>query len=427
MLYRYVFITVGVLLALTSILYLCDSNTTAPPPLYVTPSRPGMRPGGRPVLSRSNVLTVNATDCYLSSHPGSQVSTLKCSDTSLTCHQKIFTSSTCPPKLIKEHPRECPEEKEFHLLMRKRGDWVKKQCQKYTSHEAMAKEMFYYQNVGRSGFLWCPVYKAGSSSTNAHLCPLYYNDSTCHDRSKNTAIMWRVREEFKPFYASSGTPSLLIVRHPFERLLSAFRDKIQTPDPTEPYIGPIFDNAIGPHRPIPARLIPHKKLLLEQAVAEVKDFLSMKQQQKGQYLYLNSSHNPYVKPMSATFEEFVRGVLMGWTNEHWSPVSTYCAPCARRYTYILHVEEFDCEFERFLEVIGAPDSVHGERSAYVENNKNPARSGKNNSDFYEYFATLPENLLSALFDWYKYDCELFGYDCEKTLCEIAEWKKAALV
>ena len=58
---------------------------------------------------------------------------------------------------------------------------------------------------------------------------------------------------------------------------------------------------------------------------------------------------------------------------------------------------------------------------YWQTNANPARTSQE-IDLYRYYGALPDKLLRAFADWFKADCEVFAYDCERTLCEIFDWK-----
>ena len=102
--------------------------------------------------------------------------------------------------------------------------------------------------------------------------------------------------------------SMIIVREPFERLLSAYFDKIQSTE--QAYFETIRCRILG-------------------------DF----------------SKRKYTRPCSATFPEFVDFVIYDYTrsdlNEHWAPYYSFCSVCQVNFHYILHFENLTIE-ERYL-------------------------------------------------------------------------------
>ena len=98
--------------------------------------------------------------------------------------------------------------------------------------------------------------------------------------------------------------SFLFTRHPFERVVSAYRDKLYSS----------------------------------------KDKYLQRKYNKIIYrLYRNESYNPDKTPV--TFSEFVRYIIYEWKsrrtyrlNLHWRPVTSFCFPCLLNYTFVGKLE-----------------------------------------------------------------------------------------
>ncbi|KAL5267088.1 hypothetical protein ACHWQZ_G004203 [Mnemiopsis leidyi] len=344
-------------------------------------------------------------------------------------HTPISESSTCTPQLRKPAKNQnCSSQEDFKKVMMARRSRQAEVCTNKTSRlhfsDTPPRELFHFHGVGGSGVTWCPVYKAASSNTNSYFCPLYYDEAKCADKTRNGANMWRFSEFFPP--DQRDVPRFLVVRDPFERVLSAYRDKIEGPGAL-PFLDLVYYKILEPYRLIPSHAINRKQELLKEAWDRADSLLKVEDNRgmKGRRTYIENSENPYENPLSATFEEFLRALLTGTNNEHWDSIESTCTPCSpdSYYTYILTVEDYDCELNNMLGALGAGE-LQGLHRKYYQTNRNPRRGEEGQMrDLYEYYGAIPPDLLRAFYEWYRGDCELFGYDCERTMCEIEEWKR----
>ena len=369
--------------------------------------------------------------CQFEDIPGTNSTQVQCQNKgSYQCTLKTGNdTSKCPLRLRKANRNyNCSNSEKFRKLMKMRRERLSTVCNssrdKLHLSEGPPRELFHFHGVGDAGLTWCPVFKAASSNTNAFFCPLYYDQNKCDDKMRNGANIWRYSEFFPP--DSAQVPRFIVVRDPFERILSAYRDKIEGPGAVS-FLDTIYYKILGPLRLIPSHLIPEKGRLLWEARETADELLQSEEngKMKGRKTYISNSSNPYKNPLSATFSEFLRAVLTGTSNEHWLTVDSACAPCGdhAHYQYIIQVEDYDCEVNNMLGEVGARElqALHTE---YRQTNQNPGRGPQGAmTDLYEYYGALPGDLLRAFYEWYKGDCEMFGYDCERTLCEIEDWRR----
>uniref|UniRef100_A0A3Q4GD45 Carbohydrate sulfotransferase n=1 Tax=Neolamprologus brichardi TaxID=32507 RepID=A0A3Q4GD45_NEOBR len=115
---------------------------------------------------------------------------------------------------------------------------------------------------------------------------------------------------------------VLFVREPFERLVSAFRDKFESPNS---YYHPVFGRAI---------------------ISRYR---------------ANATHAALRSGAGVTFREFVQYLLdvrrpVGM-DIHWEPVSQLCSPCFLQFTFIGKFESLERDANFLLRSIGAPANL----------------------------------------------------------------------
>ncbi|KAK9880667.1 hypothetical protein WA026_011904 [Henosepilachna vigintioctopunctata] len=167
--------------------------------------------------------------------------------------------------------------------------------------------------------------------------------------------------------------TFLMVRHPMERLLSAFRNKFEGNLTSSKY----FQKRYGRHI--------------------VKKYRPRNRNQK----YLKKETGSDV-----TLNEFVQYLLNEGlnSNEHWTPIYDLCHPCRINYTFIGKYEHLTEDAQALLDIIDAP----------------PIRFPMTNSahtstKVREYFQMLPLKYMQALYKLYKNDFILFDYNLESVL------------
>ncbi|CAG9767762.1 unnamed protein product [Ceutorhynchus assimilis] len=162
----------------------------------------------------------------------------------------------------------------------------------------------------------------------------------------------------------------LIARHPFERLLSAYRNKFTDNIPSSKY----FQARYGKHI--------------------IKKYRSAATESD-----LDSGAN-------VSFPEFVTYLLNEGvdSNEHWAPIYDLCLPCTLNYTFIGHYETLAQDSKTILEMVDAPPIVFP-----------VTRAGHTRDKLREYFQQLSIFNIEHLYKKYLPDFKLFGYGLEDLL------------
>ncbi|XP_071760814.1 carbohydrate sulfotransferase 8-like [Centroberyx gerrardi] len=163
---------------------------------------------------------------------------------------------------------------------------------------------------------------------------------------------------------------VLFVREPFERLVSAFRDKFESPNS---YYHPLFG------RPIIARYRPNATL----AALQTGDGVTFREF----VLYLLDVHRPVGMDV------------------HWEPVSQLCNPCLLRYNFIGKFESIEEEANFLLQSIGAPSNL-----TYPNfKDRNPLEERTSSKITQTYFAQLTSTERQKVYDFYYMDYVMFNY------------------
>jgi len=167
--------------------------------------------------------------------------------------------------------------------------------------------------------------------------------------------------------------SFLIARHPFERVVSSFRNKLEKP----------FT----------------KTFQLNQGSAILRLYRK------------NLTAAEYRRGKGVTFREFVRFVIRRHTkvgnrglNEHWRDVYTLCNVCSMKYDFIGDMTTLLPDSDAILAQLGWSEKVKFPHKA-IDEYKVPASQITR-----EYFKKLDRDAVAKLYDIYKNDFNLFDYD-----------------
>lgn len=172
------------------------------------------------------------------------------------------------------------------------------------------------------------------------------------------------------FFVTNFT-KYLFVRHPFERLLSAFRNKLEKPSHGSKY----FRKRIG------RDIIKHYRI--------------------------NATNHSLEYGNDVTFEEFAMYLTDHYVpafNEHWKPISELCYPCLIRYDFIGKYETLQSDAEFLLKAINQSDIKFPK-----------VRISNTTSQITKYYNTLPPQIIARLYNIFILDFKLFSYTTENIL------------
>jgi len=234
--------------------------------------------------------------------------------------------------------------------------------------------VFYFQPEKQIAY--CPIYKAASTSLLDWL--LSINNIDAKSIMKYTDR--QMSDVARDVYPSVDYPQaekllkestrVMVVRHPFERLLSAYRDKLE-------------DHLRGPQH---GTFYYHRKF--------------------GRRIVSKYRKSNSTRP-EPSFEEFVDYLidtdLALYADDHWIPFYLFCTPCLVDYDFIVYFETLDEDFLLLLQRLNVERGPQWEHSALGGSSSQVARS---------YFEKLSKVKVQRLFEKYRMDFQLFGYDAD---------------
>uniref|UniRef100_H0XPH3 Carbohydrate sulfotransferase n=1 Tax=Otolemur garnettii TaxID=30611 RepID=H0XPH3_OTOGA len=228
----------------------------------------------------------------------------------------------------------------------------------------------------RHRVLYCEVPKAGCSNWKRVLMVLAGLASSTADIQHNTVHYGSALRRLDTFdrqgilHRLSTYTKMLFVREPFERLVSAFRDKFEHPNS---YYHPVFGKAI---------------------LARYR---------------VNASREALRTGSGVRFPEFVQYLLdvhrpVGM-DIHWDHVSRLCSPCLIDYDFVGKFESMEDDANFFLSLIHAPGNLTFPR--FKDRHSEEARTTARIT--HQYFAQLSALQRQRTYDFYYMDYLTFNY------------------
>ncbi|CAL8126402.1 unnamed protein product [Orchesella dallaii] len=240
---------------------------------------------------------------------------------------------------------------------------------------------------------WCPVFKAASTPFLAvftKLSNFLTNKTEAQIKRGKLGFMdlARIARLLTPrIYEKSlhvTKYTMVVVRHPFKRLLSAYRDKIER---------------------VKGRLYYYKKY-------STKIIARFRKSELGAVERSSKDRDYSLKV--PTFQEFVHYVLSTdprKLDEHWRPIFLDCNPCHRTFDFILKVETLDDDKQKVLHSLrlSQSDPQYKEvEDVWIRwNNPSGGNEPKKNESFY--YSQLSLRDMEKLYDLYEPDFRIFDY------------------
>uniref|UniRef100_A0A0P4VTQ8 Carbohydrate sulfotransferase n=1 Tax=Scylla olivacea TaxID=85551 RepID=A0A0P4VTQ8_SCYOL len=239
--------------------------------------------------------------------------------------------------------------------------------------------------------VYCPIYKVASTTWSVYFLRLAHVKQGEKSKMKKMGdVHTLMNDKYPPPKTNEEKNALfpkslrfITVRHPFTRLLSAYRDKIEnvSPRPFQPYF-----------------------LDLQQAI--IKNYRA------------SQSNNTKPTPTFPEFVQYVIDITENFTTEKdwvehvvcWTPYWVQCAICSSDFQVVIKLETMDTDVQ-FLAEVAQLREIQNVQEWLNQNNSH----GSSSTVIPDYFGQLTKKQIQLLYQRYKLDFDLFGYSIKEYL------------
>ncbi|XP_030060297.1 carbohydrate sulfotransferase 8 isoform X2 [Microcaecilia unicolor] len=269
--------------------------------------------------------------------------------------------------------------KRLYEIQRARKKLMQDVCSKYKSNSRRIISPYYVSRIfveDKHRILYCEVPKAGCSNWKRVLMILNGFASSAKEIQHNTVHNGNYLRRLDGFdrkgiyHRLKTYTKMLFIREPFERLVSAFRDKFEH---ANSYYHPVFGKPIiSKYRRNATR-----EALRTGSGVQFKEFIQ----------YLLDVHKPVGMDI------------------HWDHVSRLCSPCFIDFDFIGKFESMEEDANFLLHLIGAPHNLTFPQ--FKDRHSNEARTTARITQ--QYFEQLSSSERQRTYDFYYMDYLMFNY------------------
>ncbi|XP_047118629.1 carbohydrate sulfotransferase 11-like [Schistocerca piceifrons] len=232
--------------------------------------------------------------------------------------------------------------------------------------------------------VWCNVFKAASTSWMYNFNLLAGYSPKYLQTTKEVPLSLARQRYPRPSLAElraalNKSVSFLIVRHPLQRLLSAYRDKLENALP-HTFHQRMGAQIVRKYRKGPPKIVGTQK-----------------------------KTNPK-NPRWPTFSEFVQFLVDEYRkgsqfDMHWTPITEFCTPCQVPFDVIAKFETLEEDQNFLIHLANLQDVIQPQK-------KNQAKGRTTTEVEDAYFSQLTKAQILLLYNIYRYDFTLFNYTLE---------------
>ena len=263
-----------------------------------------------------------------------------------------------------ESPQNCDVDASIKRRVVSRVERIKVMCSKYRVKDRITRFRFLVSS-DRHRVLYCPMFKVGSTTFTS----LMYdepNTKRAHslNLNRNTLSEEEVEYRLKNYF------KFMVVRHPFDRLLSAYSERFNTSGNFS--FAKKYANVL------------HKHFVSE----------------------LKIDSNGTALPSLEQFLHLVLTEPVTFRNHHWLNYNEYCHPCLIPYDHVVYMETFQDDIDIILDHFVDSNGSRPELTVNVH----LRRAHKDRlQDTSTIFKKIDRKIIDKLLSVYHQDFEVFGY------------------
>ncbi|KAI6660818.1 Carbohydrate sulfotransferase 8 [Oopsacas minuta] len=285
-----------------------------------------------------------------------------------------------------------------------RIEFVNKTCQKLPeeiNYKLLLRALNFMQFNDDFELIHCLVPKASSDTWTKQFAKMVVpNLAPSRDFVNKISLSNYFEEQRETARRIQTYTKFFIHRHPFERLVSGYRNKFQ--DPPKFWFVNTYAKAIIISNYL--KKYPHDRQSFERQYTYLPD--SEKQHILKQIDRLSSAEDKF----GITFIEFLNYVIdtvdekgVDEMNMHWKPVSRICNPCAVHFDIMIEHDNVSEESQLLVDYV-QKNKATNPRLYFEEFEKKATRDKCN-----QYFSDIPQNIRQRLFEIFRNDFILFDY------------------
>ena len=294
--------------------------------------------------------------------------------------------------------------KQMEEKYRKTNERIHNVCAKYRYNKSYVPRLQYYlphMIDSRHNLGYCPQRKVGTSTMSKHFLQLmpqkirpktdsYWNNAMLeyfkvpidYDQFRHHKHISRdIKNWFLNFVRQRKVMLFSFIRHPFERLVSAYKEKF--------VMTSILDEKGQEKR--------------------LKEFFFFKTNPEYREWY--TKDHSFSSFVELVLKEYSQSKNLKWTwnmNGHWTPMSMSCFYCDVKYDVIGRMETFSDDLKYIIMKNKLGDIL-------LEDKKVRTTGGSPKDDALRYFSQLRKEQIRSLYEVYKMDFKLFGYNADEYL------------
>jgi len=235
-------------------------------------------------------------------------------------------------------------------------------------------------HLPQRALLYCWIRKAASTSWNKIFFTLVNKKVPEQNLHEAAAFFRPKKENLQKIFSESI--SFTFVRHPFVRLVSAFRDKFE--------------------------LGAKNNYIYKMYAADILNIPEASSDKTEAYMrMIYSKIAPLPRPTFSQFVDYLLRTKIGDYNDHWLPYWIHCNFCQQRFNMVGKVETIAEDTEYIIGLTGLSE----------DNLQFPWANRKNTPSnvSLDYFKTIGAEKTRRLFEIYRVDFEMFGYQVDQYL------------
>jgi len=359
----------------------------------------------------------NPSQVKNSNHPGNPVKSVVKNNVNFLDNNQNSNNDPGNPMKSSKTETKTKNSNDLKNLFTKRKQNIDKVCAYKKSHptEPFINDPTHLLVLQDRNVAWCPVFKAGSSTWLTIIldlssvsesrkkwiqvrnknAPLQMGRAVAPSLTRSSWIRWKsnlVRNNV-------NETSFIVVRHPFERLVSAYRDKLERTH-AKNYLTDWYFKQYG------QKIV--KKYRSKAISIFGNDFFSFKNNYGAPLPVKDNKRTTGNLPTFWEFVQFVIDSKKSAMDEHWKPTSYYCSMCMLNYDYVIKFEDLSIESQAFLEVTKLKQYVSNEVwERHVNTNRPDEMSSAEVTA--KYFGQLSDEDIYNIYTVYEDDFKLFDY------------------